>query len=133
MTLEPVTYAGYRHRIDVDPAAGTVTVTPTRGGRPWTVPLADIEAVGVRYSTLIKRGTLRLLVKGEAWVDITDGSPNAVGQARAVPRGVDDDPLTIATALGSVGIPTVPLDGKGRAAKVKKPGLFTDVDLTGWS
>ncbi|MGC7260100.1 hypothetical protein RBA10_22160, partial [Mycobacteroides abscessus subsp. abscessus] len=106
---------------DVDPGAGTITVTPARGGQPWTVPLADIEAVGVRYSTLIKRGTLRLLVRGQAWADITDGSPNAVGQARAVPRGVDDDPLTITTALERLGIPMVPLDGKGRAAKVKQP------------
>ena len=63
--VEVVTYSSRRARIDVDPEAGTVTVTPTRrGGRTWTVPLDQIEAVGVRYSTLIKRGTLRLLVRG---------------------------------------------------------------------
>lgn len=133
MTLDPVAYAGHRARIDVDSVAGTVTVTPTRRGQPWTVPLADIEAVGVRYSTLIKRGTLRLLVKGQSWADITDGSPNAVGQAHTVARGVDDDPLIITTALERLGIPMVPLDGKGRATKVKKPGLLTDVDISGWS
>lgn len=131
--MDPVTYSGHRHRVVVDPAAGTVTVTPTRRGQPWTVPLANIEAVGVRYSTLIKRGTLRLLVKGQSWADITDGSPNAVGQAHMVARGVDDDPVAFAVALERLGIPMVTLDGKDRAAKVKKPGLFTDVDMSAWS
>ncbi|MBE5513754.1 Uncharacterised protein [Mycobacteroides abscessus subsp. abscessus] len=133
MTLDPVTYVGHRARVVVDPAAGTVTVTPARGGQPWTVPLSDIEAVGVRYSTLIKRGTLRLLVKGQAWADITDGSPNAVGQAHMVARGVDDDPIAFAAALERLGIPTVPLDGKGRAAKVREPGWLDGLDLSGWS
>lgn len=128
--MNAVTYSGHRHRIYCDPMAGTVTVTPYRGGQAWTVPLDQVEAVGFRYSTLIKRGTLRLLVKGQTWGDITDSSLNAVGQARAVPRGDDDDPFTIVTALGQAGIPMVPLDGKGRAAKVKKPGLFTGVDGT---
>lgn len=108
-------------------------MTPTRGGQAWTAPLDQIEAVGIRHSKLIKRGTLRLLVKGQAWADITDASPNAGGQPHAVPRGADDDPLTITTAVGTAGIPTVPLDRKGRAAKVKKPGLLTDVDISGWS
>ncbi|CPS10537.1 Uncharacterised protein [Mycobacteroides abscessus] len=114
-------YAGHKARITVDPVAGTVTVTPTRRGREaWTMPLDQIEAVGMRYSTLIKRGTLRLLVRGQTWADISDSSPNAVAQAHAVPRGVDDDPFTITTALGTAGIPMVPLDGKGRPAKVSK-------------
>lgn len=130
--MNAVTYCGHHHRIDVDLKAGTVTVTPYRGGQPWAVRLDEIEAVGFRYSTLIKRGTLRLLVKGQSWGDITDSSPNAVGQARAVPRGDDDDPFTIVTALGQARIPMVPLDGKGRAAKVKKPGLFTGVDFSGY-
>lgn len=69
---------------------------------------------------LIKRGTLRLLVKGQAWDDITDDSPNAGGQAHAVPRGVDDDPIAFAAALGRAGIPMVPLNGKNRPAKVSK-------------
>lgn len=126
--MDPVVYTGHRSRVDVDPASGTVTVTPNRGGEAWTAPLDQIEAVGLRYSTLIKRGTLRLLVRGQAWADITDNSPNAVSQPHAVPRGVDDDPFTVTTALGQIGIPMVPLDGKGRAAKVKKPGLFTGMD-----
>ncbi|MGV0675705.1 hypothetical protein ABQE62_05865 [Mycolicibacterium fortuitum] len=130
--MHAVTYTGHRHRIDVDPVAATVIV-PTRGGQPWTVPLDHIEAVGVRYSTLIKRGTLRLQMKGQACGDISDASPNVVGQAHAAPRGVDDDPLAFATTLGQLGIPMVPLDGKGRAAKVRKPALFTDVDMSGWS
>ncbi|AYM40358.1 hypothetical protein [Mycobacteroides chelonae] len=131
--MDPVSYSGHKARIVVDPVAGTVTVTPARGGQPWTVPLADIEAVGVRYSTLIKRGTLRLLVRGQTWADITDSSPNAVGQEHMVARGVDDDPVAFAVALERLGIPMVTLDGKDRAAKVKKPGLFTDVDMSGWS
>lgn len=96
------------------------------------MPLAQIEAVGLRYSTLIKRGTLRLLVKGQSWADTTDGSPNAVGQAHAVPRGVDDDPLTITTALGTAGIPMVPLDGKGRPAPVREAGWLDGLDLSGY-
>lgn len=130
--MHAVTYSGHKARIDADLTAGTVTVTPYRGGQPWTVPLDDIEAVGFRYSTLIKRGTLRLLVKGQTWGDITDSSPNAVGQTRAVPRGDDDDPFTIVTAFGQAGIPMVPLDGKGRAVKVKKPGLLDGLDLSGY-
>lgn len=123
--MNPVTYSGHRHRIEVDPAVGTVTVTPYRGGQPWTVPLADIEAVGVRYSTLIKRGTLRLLIKGQTWGDISDASPNAVGQPRAVPHGDGDDPLAFTAALGQAGIPMVPLDGKGRAAKIGKLSMWS--------
>ncbi|WP_301123514.1 hypothetical protein [Mycolicibacterium fortuitum] len=123
--MNAVTYSGHRHRIDADLTAGTVTVTPYRGGQPWTVPLYKVEAVGLRYSTLIKRGTLRLLVRGQTWEEITDSSPNAVGQPRAVPRGGDDDPMAFATALGQLGIPTVPLDGKGRAAKIGKLSMWS--------
>jgi len=130
--VDTVSYTGHKARIDVDPAAGTVTVTPNRGGQAWTAPLADVEAVGVRYSTLIKRGTLRLLVRGQTWADIADSSPSAIGQAHAVARGVDDDPIAFAGALERLGIPTVTLDGKGRAANVKKPGLLDGVDLSDW-
>ena len=131
--VEVVTYSSRRARIDVDPEAGTVTVTPTRrGGRTWTVPLDQIEAVGVRYSTLIKRGTLRLLVRRQTWADITDDSPNAVTQAHSVPRGVNDDPLAFTAALGTVGIPMVSLNGKGRPAKIRQPGLLDGLDLSGY-
>lgn len=131
--MDPVTYSGHRARIDVDPVAGTITVTPTRRGHEaWTVPIDQIEAVGMRYSTLIKRGTLRLLVRGQTWAAITDDSPNAVAQAHAVSRGTEDDPFTITTAIGTIGIPMVPLDGKGRPAKIRQPGLLTGVDLSDW-
>jgi hypothetical protein len=129
--MDPVTYSGHRARIDVDPAGGTITVTPKRG-QPWTVPLADIEAVGVRYSTLIKRGTLRLLVTGQTWGDITDSSPNSVGQAHTVARGDGDDPVAFAVALERLGIPMVTVDRKNRAAKVRKPGMLDGVDLSGY-
>lgn len=130
--MDPVTYSGHRHRVVLDPAAGTVTVTPNSGGNAWTAPLTDVESVGVRYSTLIKRGTLRLLVKGQSWADISDRSPNAVGQAHMVARGEDDDPIAFAAAIERLGIPMVPLDGKGRAEKVKKPGWLDGLDLSGY-
>lgn len=130
--MDTVTYSGHKARIDVDPVAATVIVTPNRGRQPWTVPLDQIEAVGVRYSTLIKRGTLRLLVKGQAWGDISDASPNAVGQAHMVARGDGDDPIAFAVALERLGIPMVTLNGKGRAAKIRKPGLLDGVDLSGY-
>lgn len=113
--MNPVTYPGHRGRIAVDPVAGTRhrDLDPRRA-RVDGCTLDQIEAVGIRYSTLIKRGTLRLLVKEQWWADNTDASPNAMGQAHTVPRGVVDDPIALAAALRSVGIPTVPLDGKDR-------------------
>lgn len=50
--MDAVSYSGRAARITVDPDAGTVTVVPAqRGGQAWTVPVDQIDAVGVRYST----------------------------------------------------------------------------------
>ncbi|KXO97757.1 hypothetical protein [Tsukamurella pseudospumae] len=121
-----ITYRGRDALVDVDPEAGTATVTPTRTGTSWTVGLREIEAVGVRCSTLLKRGRGDTEVAGaRAGVEVAhDSSPNSVTQLHAVPRGEDEDSIAIAAAPGGVGIPTVTLDGKDRPMKVGKLSMW---------
>ncbi|KXP08803.1 hypothetical protein [Tsukamurella pseudospumae] len=116
-----ISYRGRDARVDVDPEAGSVTVTPSKADGPWSVPLGQVETIGVRRSTLLKRGTLRLLVRGQSWTELSDSSPNAVAQLHAVPHGLDDDPIAFASALAEFRIPMVTLDAKGQPMKVGKP------------
>ncbi|SIJ94446.1 hypothetical protein [Mycobacteroides abscessus] len=128
--MNAVTYAGHRARIDVDLAARTVAVT---SGPRWAgVDCAPGSDRGRRPPVLhVDQARRAAAVGTRAGVGRHHG--RFTERDRPAPRGAprhEDDPFTIVTALGQVGIPMVPLDGKGRPAKVKEPGLLDGLDGT---
>ncbi|WP_156485558.1 hypothetical protein [Tsukamurella pseudospumae] len=120
-----ITYGDRDALVDVDCEVGTVTVTPTRTGTSWTVQLGEIEAVGVRYSTLMKRGRCgcRCRTGMEAAHGLVVELRGSAARGAARRRHGSD---RFAATLAEFGISIVTLDGKGRPTKgIRPPPQFS--------